>query len=310
MNIVAASQSETVLGAALAYLELGISVLPCIGKQPALKSWSQFQVKRAPFSYVHNWHRAGLLQNVGIIGGAVSGGLCLMDLDGEEAVERFELTFSDLLDTFTVQSGSGKGKHYYFYADKIPASTRTKGYELRVDGLYVIAPPSAHPETFKQYRVINPSDIKRVPDLKMVVDFITETIRKKQRESAGIASRSMVVGGTPARGKYTLTAHDELALEADRVSHAPIGDGNNTLYRAALRLGSLVTDGELCINEIEIALMRASSTWQVEGNYINFERQCMRTIKSGLNNGMRNSRKAYRDAKQRTMRGTDDRRHQ
>ena len=306
MSIVEASQQSTVLAAALAYLEMGISVLPCVGKQPhpALKGWSQFQIKPAPFSYVHNWHRNGFLQNVGIIGGAVSGGLCLMDLDGEEAVERFELTFSNLLDTFTVRSGSGKGKHFYYYADKLPASTRTKGYELRVDGLYVVAPPSIHPDTGKRYEVINPVEIKRVPDLKAVMKFITETIKKKQRDAAATATSSMVVGGTMARGKYTLTASEELALEVERVSFAPTGNGNNTLYRAALKLGSLVTDGELSINEIEIALMRASSGWQVEGSYITFEQQCMRTIKSGLTTGMNSSRKTYRQEKekQRTAR--------
>lgn len=300
MSMVAASQQETVLGAALAYLELGISIIPCVGKQPHPEikktGWSHYQVQRPAFSYVHNWHRRGWLQNIGIIGGEVSGGLCLMDLDGEEAVERFELTFSNLLDTFTVRSGSGKGKHFYYHADKIPASTRTKGYELRVDGLYVIAPPSIHPDSGNPYTVINPVEIKRVPDLKAVVNFITETIKKKQRSMAATAMSSMGGGGTMAPGTFTLTATEELALEVQRVAYAPAGNGNNTLYRSALVLGSLVTDNELSINEVEIALMRACAARSEMS--VTVERECMRTIKSGLTNGMRNSRKAFREAKE------------
>lgn len=280
-DILEASKKPTVLEAALGYLEAGLSVLPTKGKQPAIK-WTPFQIARAPFSYVHNWERNGLLGGVGVICGKVSGGLCVIDLDGLQAVHTFEFTFPHLLDTYTVQSGSGRGKHIYLLPTTIPATTRTKGFELRADGAYVVAPPSIHPDSKRPYVVIKQRPILRVPNLDDVVSFITEQIKQNHRANGETDKPSMVVRNSTAYGKSALD------MESRRVAAAAIGEGNNTLYYAALKLGSLVCDGHLTMNEVEIGLMRACSTWQQIDRTV--ESQCMRTIKSGLKNGMHNSR--------------------
>jgi hypothetical protein len=297
MSIVAASKQETILGAALAYLEIGISVLPVIGKKVPLKSWVEFQTKRAPFSYVHNWHKAGLLRGVGILGGVVSGGLCLMDLDGIEAVAKFEFTFPELLDTFTVLSGSGKGRHYYFYADDIPATTRTSGYELRVDGCYVVAPPSIHPETFKPYTVINPVEIKRVANLRAVVDFIRGLIEEKKKAQSKSTTNQPSIGFVRNSTAYGLGALDKAY---HNVLAAPLNNRNNTLYRESLKLGSLVADGHISVGEVERDLMIAclhNGLTQEDG-----ERQCMRTIKSGLDTGQLTSRRGWKELQRKLSR--------
>lgn len=290
MSIVAASQQPTVLGAALAYLELGISVIPVIGKKVPLKTWSQFQTVLPPFSYVHNWHRVGLLRGVGVLGGKVSGNLVLLDLDGVEAVAKFEFNFPGLLDTFTVISGSGKGKHFYFYADNLPATTRTKGFELRADGCYVVAPPSQHPETFKPYRVSNPVEIKRVDNLQSVVDFIMGIIReRKQQQPKSTTNQPSIVFCSTA---YGLGA---LSKAYHNVLTAALNDRNNTLYRESLKLGSLVADGHVSVGEVERDLMLAAlhnGLIQEDG-----ERQCMATIKSGLTTGQASSRGKWRNAR-------------
>lgn len=288
MNIVEAAKKGTVLEAALCYLESGLSVLPVRGKQPAV-NWSQFQIARAPFSYVHNWERNHLLGGVGIICGKVSNGLCVIDLDGLEAVARFEFMFPHLLETFTVTSGSGRGKHIYLLPDTIPPTTRTKGFELRADGAYVVAPPSIHPDSKRPYTIAKYRDILRVPDLQSVCDFITETIKLKQDANKPTEQPSMGVRHSTFYGQTALDS------EARRVAAAPIGEGNNTLYRAALKLGSLVCDGHLSVNEVEIGLMRACATWSTISASI--ECQCMRTIKSGIRNGMRSSRAAIWESK-------------
>jgi len=163
MSMVAASHHDTILECSLAYVEMGLSILPVRGKQPAV-AWSQFQTKRAPYSFVHNWQRANLLPGVGIVCGQVSGNLSVMDCDGLEAVATFERTFPHLLDTFTVVSGSGNGKHYYYFTTHRQPTTRTKGFELRSDGCYVVAPPSIHPVSGKTY-VPNRTEIRTVPNL-------------------------------------------------------------------------------------------------------------------------------------------------
>ena len=73
--IVSAAQAKNSLAAALQYAEIGFSVLPLKGKVPSLNAWSQYQVEPATFDEIHSWHRAGLLENVGIVCGAVSNNL-------------------------------------------------------------------------------------------------------------------------------------------------------------------------------------------------------------------------------------------
>lgn len=284
MSILAASHQDTVLNAALAYLEAGISVIPVRGKQAAV-SWSRFQTERAPFSFAHNWNRAGLLSGVGVVCGAVSGNLVVMDLDGLEAVNTFEFCFPDLLDTHTVISGSGKGKHLYYFTDEPTQTTRTNGYELRSDGCYVVAPPSVHPTSGREY-LANWTDVKRVPNLNAVRQWITDMIREKQPSKQPTIEPSMSIRDVSAYGRGALdAAARNLAAAADR-------NRNNTLYREALKLGSLVRDGVLTMNDVEIVLMRQCESIGLVDD--DGERQCLATIKSGLRNGINSSRQDWK----------------
>lgn len=291
MSILAAANQNTVIGAALAYLSLGMSIVPVVGKKVPMASYGKYHTQRATVSDVHYWHKNSLLRGVGILGGAVSGNLCLVDLDGLDAVARFEFHLPELLDTFTVLSGSEEGKHLYLYADELPTSTKTAGYELRVHGLYVVAPPSKHPETGKLYRVSNPVEIKRVPNLNSVVDFIAGIVaeRKKEPPKSTTDKPSIVVLNSTAYGKSALaTAYRNVLTALDN-------NRNNTLYREALKLGSLVADGHISVSEVERELIQACRNNGLAKE--DTERQCMRTIKSGLDNGMRNSRQQWRKSR-------------
>ena len=64
--------NRLVYSAALALLNKNISVLPCRGKEPAVLNWKPLCQQRATPALVTQWYEAGLLQNVGVIGGAVS----------------------------------------------------------------------------------------------------------------------------------------------------------------------------------------------------------------------------------------------
>jgi len=290
MSIVAASHLENVLDCALSYLEMGISVIPCHGKQPALVngkplSWEKFQTQLATSSYIQNWYRAGLLKNIGLIGGAVSDNLVFVDLDGLEAVARFELTFPHLLDTFTVVSGSGLGKHLYFYCDNLPNTTRTKGFELRSSRTYVIAPPSIHPTSGKEY-VPNRTEIKRVDNLNEVVRWIIGMIREKHRSEVETKQPSMRLGNTTAYGQSAL------GFAVRNVCAAAARTRNDALYIESLKLGSLVSDGCLTVHDVESALMRAAAAVGLVDD--DGERQCLNTIRSGLRTGMNSSRKDWK----------------
>ncbi len=182
--MILAAQQSTILSAALAYAELGLSVIPLDGKRPALKSWTEYQQKRANEKTIRSW----TFGNVGIVCGAVSGNLVVLDLDGAAGYAAFAATFPMLAQTYTVASGGGVGRHVYFYADTLPPSVKSMNtpighLEVCGDGRQVAAPPSIHPITGQPYRVEQPLDILRVPNLDDLVAWV-EAFKPQQETRA------------------------------------------------------------------------------------------------------------------------------
>ncbi len=173
----AAKTTSALLDAALDYRKRGLSVLPLNGKRPTIESWSAFQKKAATENQIRQWHKNGLLQNLGIICGAVSNNLVVLDFDGLGAYSAFAALYPSIASTYTVATGSGQGKHVYLYVDELPPTTKALdtpigNLELRAEGCYVAAPPSIHPITKKSYLVEKAGEIQHVPDLKEVVSWI------------------------------------------------------------------------------------------------------------------------------------------
>lgn len=278
MSILEASLRETVLEAGLAYLESDISVVACIGKGTTVL-WSRWQVVRPMPGILHWWDSKGWFQNVAIITGQVSRGLVCIDLDGQAAVEAYEAQFPGLLNTFSVRSGSGVGMHYYYYVNAFTPTTRTKGFELRSDGCYVIAPPSKHPVSGKNYRVERHIEPMRVDNLEDVRQWIIGKIESKVEPRKALPSMG-VSQATP----YAIKA---LSSECDNVRTAPAGQRNRTLYLAALKMGNLVQMNYIGRSEVEDALMAAAALLSGEDG----EGQSWRTILSGIDTGIRSNRR-------------------
>lgn len=271
--------------AALFYLERNISVLPVIGKKPALYTWSETQVKRVPFSWVHEWSYSGLLRGVGIVCGKVSENLVVIDLDGIDRVETFREAFPHLFETYEVLSGSGNGRHLYLYVDELPPTTRTKGYELRANGCYVVAPPSLHPDTQKPYTPLNQRPVTRLENLNDVVDWIKNRIVKpawKPREIEPATPPDFITDEYQKNAQnYYFNA--ALAGEVKRVEMSRPGNQNNTLNMAAFCMGGYVRSAT-DYHEVESELLEAAlSVGQPE-------LESRRTIQSGLQAGMRKPR--------------------
>ena len=174
--IVQAAQSN-IIEAAKGYAALGMSVIPLKGKRPALTSWTQYQQSRAIQSEIEAWHRQGLLQNIGIVCGAVSDNLVVLDLDGAAGYPAFAASFPHLAETYTVATGGGVGRHVYFHVEQMPPSVKAMGtpignLELCGEGRQVVAPPSVHPTTGQSYRVEKTCDILQVADLDELVRWI------------------------------------------------------------------------------------------------------------------------------------------
>src|SRR5690349_21430825 len=115
--IVQATEAGDCYRAALAYQKLQISVIPLRGKHPALSTWSQYQTAPATAEEITQWRRDKLFGNVGIICGAVSNNLVVLDFDGPGGYPAFIATFPHLANTFVVATGGGTGRHLYLYAE-------------------------------------------------------------------------------------------------------------------------------------------------------------------------------------------------
>jgi hypothetical protein len=282
-----AAKRPTVPEAAFAYADLRISILPCRGKEPGLRSWKQFQERRPSRTLIQLWAQNGLLQNVGLICGAVSENLVVIDLDGVEAVAAFCQRFPHLIDTYTVTSGSGNGAHLYFRPEILPPTTRVTGtsggnVELRANGCYVVAPPSIHPSG-KPYTIARPLPIMRLHELGDVVDWIKRLIAIKHggQMPAPAGKHRPPVTNVSAR------AQAALRYESANVRAALPGTRNNTLNRAAFKLGQLVGAGEISRSEVENALHAAAGALAATDG----EMTVTRTIRSGLEAGIRNPRR-------------------
>jgi len=269
------------------YVAMGISVLPCNGKKPAV-NWTALQ-KRLPLEpTIDLWHKTGLLENVGVICGDVSGGLVVIDLDGEQAVETFSAQYPRLLDTYAVASGSGTGMHLYYYVRQVPPTTRVTGLtigniELRSNGSYVVAPPSIHPNG-KPYKVHYTADILRLQTLTPVVEWIKSLIREKHGGQMPPPSNHKPVQHSPAYGMAALRG------EAAEVARATPGERNARLYRAALKMGSLIADSKIDRASVEQELLAAASQLSNDDG----EAATRRTIASGINRGLESSRANHR----------------
>jgi len=270
--------------AAWGYWENGLNILPLDGKRPKIAEWRRWIDERQSHRLIWDWvNRYDLLnQNIGIICGRVSGGLVVVDLDGLDAVQEYEQRFPHLTDTLTIVTGSGKGKHLYYVCEDT-STVRMKGFEVRGDGTYVVAPPSKHPDTGQHYiaqGLSTPPRPKRVE-----LDDVRNWIRSHRP-----------AGEPPPKAKHEVMQAPRWAEAALRGELALLANTNrnfnDALYRAALKLGSIVADGKLSRDRVERDLYevaRAAGYVQRDG-----ERQTWATIHSGLKNGLKNPRSRSR----------------
>jgi hypothetical protein len=275
--------APVILDAAHSYVSKGFSILPCVGKKAAIP-WAALCERRPTLADVNRWRDMGYLHNIGIIGGAVSGNLVIVDLDGDEAVDRFSRAFPSLMETYTVQSGSGHGLHLYLRADILPASKRTSqpwgNVELRAHGCYVVAPPSIHPDSGNRYEVIRRVPILHKTSLTLLANWIDDqnAWRRTPRPEPSFA------GERPAIEERWASA--ALVAECAAVRTAPAGSRNHTLNRAAFKLGQLVGAGKLNRSDVAGALFSSAAQLVADDG----AQAVNRTIESGIAAGINSPR--------------------
>lgn len=278
MNMFTASTRPSVRDAAVSYFYDGLSVIPLTGKEAKIK-WTIYQEEIAIPQTIHHWHKTGLLKNVGIVCGQVSKNLVVMDLDGQSSIEAFESKFPHLLDTFTVLTGSGKGKHLYYRVECLPPTTRLvypnhQAIELRANGCYVVAPPSIHPETHAAYRPQSSAPILELPHLNEVKQWLYAQLARKVAPGQMTRQRTIDISNSPRWAQVALD------YECRNVRVARDGNRNNQLFISARNIGQIVGDNLLSQASVETALLQAAATAGLS------EREALATIQSGMAKGI------------------------
>jgi len=135
---------RTTLECALLYRNLGLSVIPCGRDKKPLLSWLEFQGRLADEDEIREWWNLYPKANVGIVTGAVSGGLCAIDIDAVEIGMKALQGVMDVPEGPASQTGSG-GQHLFFRASGLtpPNNARSiPGCDFRGEGGFIVLPPS------------------------------------------------------------------------------------------------------------------------------------------------------------------------
>lgn len=170
------------LNAALSYAKKGWPVFPLDGKRPFKGTHGVKDATTDPDIIVEWWERWPDA-NVGLACGPRSADV--VDIDGKKGEEALISWMTDrgIFDegkedlNSTCISLTAKGKHLLFgYCGRLKNLVRAaEDIDIRTDGGYIVAPPSIHPETGKQYQWApgkSPTEIDPAPFPEWLIEYL------------------------------------------------------------------------------------------------------------------------------------------
>ena len=290
-----AQRGPGLLGWALAAAERGWHVFPCVadGKRPALRGNWQDIATTSTAQIRDWWSRAPF--NIGISCGPSRLAVIDLDMPRPDALGEpddgtlFPLSGADMLamlarqhrhrypaGTYMVDTPSG-GCHLYFAApaDRVKNSAGSLGplIDVRADGGYVIGAGS---------RIAGrPYVVRRELPPAPLPSWLAGLIRDDYGPVAVPMPRFPVEGDRTQGRAYAMAA---LRAETERVATAHPGTRNDTLNRAAFRLGQLVAAGLLPPIPVITGLISAAMQVGLSEN------EASRTVRSGMAGGARKPR--------------------
>lgn len=235
-------EQRSLLNAALEYAACGFPVLPVIGKQPAISNG--FYRATTDSDQIYEWWcRADF--NIGIRTG-VSSGLWVLDVDIEEGGSNGFRTLSEIAGGFEWTrdipfqvTGSG-GVHFFFKcSDEGLGGSIGKigpGLDVRANGGYIVASPSIHPETSRQYSWKRKSILNStIPDAPA---WLFEMANRKPKPLP-MAQKQESFKRPPAYGEAALKD------ECQKIRDAENGFQHQALNNAAFKVGKLIAKGDI-----------------------------------------------------------------
>jgi len=129
------------------YHDLGINVIPApLGiKKTDLPRWLWWEYDEQELGDFEHLFNPALRTNVGIILGAPSHNLYVVDCEDRDLFEQFAAQVRAVIGRTTTVT-SGRGGHIWLRADFPVKPHSYQGFEIKGQGNYVLAPPSRHPD--------------------------------------------------------------------------------------------------------------------------------------------------------------------
>lgn len=228
---------------------------------------------------VATWFRAHPAANIALACGEASD-FFVVDVDprngGDETLGELVARFGPLPETPRALTGGG-GEHYLF---ALPAGVRLRGklgvgIELQSTGKYIVAPPSIHPDTGREYAW----DVGSLPSetpLALAPMWLLELAKVPATPSVP-SSGPRVAPADRTRG-YVVAA---LARAVSNVEGAGKGERNNMLNREAWSVARFIVSGELSEDLVRRAFVDAARAAGLT------EREAHRTVESALRGALR-----------------------
>lgn len=256
--------------AALGYAKRGWPVFPCEprGKRP-LGRLVPHGLKDATTDaeQVRAWWREAPEANIGIATGIA---FDVLDVDGDAGWHSLAnvIDASGCLASSPVVFTPGGGGHYLFRPTGVGNRAGFRPHlDWRGAGGYVVAPPSAHPNGGSYWWVL-PAD--ETP-LEAAPAWLVRLLRQPQRREV-----------EPTRtGRSSSYGRQALQAECGRVALATVGQRNDTLVRAAFRMGQLVTAHKVDVDEAFDNLVTAADRAGLS------RLEAERTVESGMSAGLK-----------------------
>lgn len=116
---------------AIDYADAGVSIIPLRldgSKSPAVPSWKQYQTRIASPDEIRSWFDYRLC-GIGVVTGAISGGLEVLDFDQPETFEPWRAATTGIIEWLPTVETAGGGFHVLYRCREICGNTKIAKWE-------------------------------------------------------------------------------------------------------------------------------------------------------------------------------------
>ena len=207
--------TETILGYAKRYREIGLNIIPIsYGEKKPTSKWKKFQHKKLSQTEFETAFGTSKPVNIGVVCGEISGNLVSLDFDDLPNFHRFFPNKNLQRETAVVQSS--RGRHVWIRTTEPVKSFTVPELKLDVlgEGKLAIAPPSRHP-TGAIYSFLNPDLIEPmdVSDFQKAVLERCRTLHGKVPTTVTNANEFHATGGKPGTHRLAQAQKDRIVKD-------------------------------------------------------------------------------------------------